>query len=72
LTAPSARDPADRAAVKSVLLNNIVGQQISLEAARQKLDQIDQLTDHRRSVPLGMPTFSDSAGRTMTGRITLS
>ena len=53
-------------------LGELEGLQISLEAARQKLGHIDQITNHRRSVPLGMPTFSDSAGRNVTGRDTLS
>ena len=53
-------------------LGELEGLQISLEAARQKLDHIDQITNHRRSIPLGMPTFSDSAGRNVTGPDTLS
>jgi Phage integrase family len=53
-------------------LGEVDGLQISLQGARQKLGQIDQITNHGRTVPLGMPTFSDSAGRTLTGRTTLS
>ena len=48
-------------------LGEVEGLQISLDGARQKLEQVDQIANHRRSVPLGMPTFSDSAGRSTTG-----
>jgi hypothetical protein len=53
-------------------LGEVEGLQISLQAARQKLDQIDQINDHHRSIPLGMPTFNDSAGRAVTGHATLN
>ena len=52
-------------------LGEVEGLQISLEATRQKLDHVDQIAKHRRSVPLGIPSFSDTAGRTLTGPATL-
>ena len=43
------------------------GLQISLAGARQKLDQLDQMTAARStSVHLGMPTFPQVAGRSTT------
>jgi hypothetical protein len=43
------------------------GLQISLAGARQKLDQLDQMTAaHSTSVHLGMPTFPQIAGRSTT------
>ena len=43
------------------------GLQISLAGARQKLDQLDQMTAARStSVHLGMPTFPQIAGRSTT------
>ncbi len=44
-------------------LGEVEGLQISLHGARQKLDQLEQITTHQASVPLGMPTFTDTAGR---------
>jgi len=51
-------------------LGEVEGLQVSLHAARQKLEQLDQITAHRSSVPLGLPSFGASAGRTVQGRIT--
>ena len=42
------------------------GLQISLAGARQKLDQLDQMTARSTSVHLGMPTFPQAAGRSTT------
>ena len=42
------------------------GLQISLAGARQKLDQLDQMTARSTSVHLGMPTFPQVAGRSTT------
>ena len=42
------------------------GLQISLVGARQKLDQLDQITARSTSVHLGMPTFPEAAGRSTT------
>lgn len=44
------------------------GLQISLAGARQKLDQLDQITARSTSVRLGMPTFPEAAGRSTTVR----
>ncbi len=44
-------------------LGEVDGLQISLNGARQKLDQLDQLNARTSSVPLGMPTFTHVAGR---------
>jgi hypothetical protein len=52
-------------------LGEVEGLQVSLHAARQKLEQVDQITSHRRSVPLGLPTYGATAGRTLTGETTL-
>jgi hypothetical protein len=43
------------------------GLKISLEAARDKLAQLDQMARRANTVHLGMPTFSEIAGRTITG-----
>lgn len=48
-------------------LGEVEGLQISLHGARQKLDQLQQIAVQRRSVPLGMPTFTDTAGRVSAG-----
>lgn len=45
-------------------LGEVDGLQISLAGARQKLTQLDQLATQRATVNLGMPTFSNIAGRT--------
>jgi hypothetical protein len=42
------------------------GLQISLAGAREKLDQLDQMTAQPTSVHLGMPTFPQVAGRSTT------
>jgi hypothetical protein len=46
-------------------LGEVDGLQISLNGARQKLDQLDQLAARASSVHLGMPTFEQVAGRTI-------
>jgi len=51
-------------------LGEVEGLQVGLHATRHKLDQVDQIADHRRSVPLGLPTFGDSAGRTVNAQTT--
>lgn len=51
-------------------LGEVEGLQVSLHAARHKLEQVDQIADDRRSVPLGLPSFGDSAGRAVNGRTT--
>src|SRR5205807_152515 len=51
-------------------LGEVEGLQVSLHAARHKLEQVDQIADHRRSIPLGLPTFGDAAGRTVTAQTT--
>jgi len=48
-------------------LGDVEGLQISLHGARQKLEQVDQIVEHRRSVPLGLPSFGDSVGRNVNG-----
>ncbi|MGH3633035.1 MAG: tyrosine-type recombinase/integrase [Mycobacterium sp.] len=50
-------------------LGEVEGLQVSLQAARHKLEQVDQIADHRRSIPLGLPTFGESAGRTVNAQI---
>jgi integrase len=50
-------------------LGEVEGLQVSLHAARHKLEQVEQITDNRRSIPLGLPSYAASAGRTLTGRI---
>jgi integrase len=47
-------------------LGEVDGLQISLDGARQKLGQLDQLADRRR-IPLNMPTFTQTAGRSSIG-----
>ncbi|WP_239135558.1 hypothetical protein, partial [Actinoplanes derwentensis] len=44
-------------------LGEVDGLQISLAGARQKLDQLDQLAAQRDTVNLGMPSYSNIAGR---------
>ncbi len=53
-------------------LGEVDGLQISLDGARQKLTQIDQLTERGNSVNLGMPNFRQIAGRAVTTRDTPS
>jgi hypothetical protein len=48
-------------------LGEVEGLQISLDGARHKLEYLDQIAAQRRSSPLGMPTFADTAGRSTTG-----
>ena len=43
------------------------GLQISLNGARQKLAQLDQLRANETSTQLGMPTFTQIAGRSIGG-----
>jgi hypothetical protein len=48
-------------------LGEAEGLKISLAGARAKLTQMDQITDRRdQTVQLGIPTFTDAAGRTNT------
>jgi integrase len=47
------------------------GLQISLAGARQKLDQLDQMTARSTSVNLGLPTFPQVAGRTLTAHTSI-
>jgi integrase len=73
--------PAQRARIEEIcgnLLNRIAeaeregwageaeGLKISLEAARQKLTQLDQMARRAATVHLGIPAFRDIAGRTIT------
>ena len=44
-------------------LGELDGLQISLNGARQKLDQLDQISSHTRATDLGMPAFPQIAGR---------
>jgi hypothetical protein len=44
-------------------LGELDGLQISLNGARQKLDQLDQIATHTRPTDLGMPAFPQIAGR---------
>lgn len=53
-------------------LGEVEGLQVTLHAARHKLQQVDQIADHRRGVPLGLPTFRDSAGRAVHGNSALN
>ncbi len=46
-------------------LGEVEGLRVSLAAAKHKLAQLDELTT-RRSTHLGMPSFPDVAGRTIT------
>jgi len=39
--------------------------QISLNGARQKLAQLDQLSANATSIQLGMPSFTQIAGRSV-------
>jgi hypothetical protein len=43
------------------------GLKISLDAARQKLAQLDQLARRAATVHLGMPGLADTVGRLLTG-----
>jgi hypothetical protein len=48
-------------------LGEAEGLKVSLAGARAKLTQMDQITDRRdQTVQLGIPTFTDAAGRTNT------
>ncbi len=47
------------------------GLQISLAGARQKLDQLDQMTARSAEVRLGMPTFPQIAGRSIIANTTV-
>jgi hypothetical protein len=47
-------------------LGEVDGLQISLDGARQKMDQIEQMTARSTDVNLDMPTFSQIAGRATT------
>jgi hypothetical protein len=47
-------------------LGEVDGLQISLDGARQKMDQIEQMTARSTDVHLDMPTFSQIAGRATT------
>jgi integrase-like protein len=47
-------------------LGEVEGLQISLHGARQKLAHLNQITVQRDRVPIGMPTYADAAGRTIT------
>ena len=48
-------------------LGEAEGLKVSLDGARQKLAQMDLITERRtRSVDLGLPTFSEAAGRVTT------
>ena len=53
-------------------LGEVEGLQVSLHGARNKLQQLDQIADQRRRIPLGLPTFGDSAGRDVHGKTTLN
>jgi len=44
-------------------LGELDGLQISLNGARHKLDQLDQITTHTRATDLGMPAYPQIAGR---------
>jgi hypothetical protein len=49
-------------------LGEAEGLKVSLAGAHAKLDQMDQITARRTSpVQLGIPSFTDTAGRTITG-----
>ena len=48
-------------------LGEVEGLQISLDGARQKLAHLEQIANQRRNIPIGMPTFTDTAGRSTTG-----
>src|SRR5664280_1820129 len=47
-------------------LGEVEGLHVSLAAATSKLAQLDELATRRNAVHLGMPTFTESAGRTIT------
>jgi hypothetical protein len=46
-------------------LGEVDGLQISLNGARQKLAQLDQIATKTTSTELGMPTFTQIAGRSV-------
>lgn len=49
-------------------LGEAEGLKVSLAGAHAKLDQMDQITARRTStVQLGIPSFTDTAGRNITG-----
>ena len=47
-------------------LGEVEGLHVSLAAAQQKLAQLDDLTARRAAIQLGMPSFPDVAGHTVT------
>ena len=47
-------------------LGEAEGLKVSLAGARAKLAQIDQITRRNLATQLGIPTFTDAAGRTST------
>src|SRR5664280_753015 len=47
-------------------LGEVEGLHVNLAAATTKLAQLDELATRRNAVHLGMPTFTESAGRTIT------
>ena len=51
-------------------LGEVDGLQVSLAGAREKLTQLDQLAARAGNVQLGMPTFPQIAGRSITTRDT--
>ena len=53
-------------------LGEVEGLKVSLHGARNKLQQLDQIADQRRRIPLGIPTFGDSAGREVHGKSALN
>ena len=50
-------------------LGEAEGLKVSLAGARTKLAQMDQITTRRETVQLGIPTFTDAAGRTSTNSL---
>jgi hypothetical protein len=50
-------------------LGEAEGLKVSLAGARAKLAQMDQITTRRETVELGIPTFTDAAGRTSTNSL---
>jgi hypothetical protein len=51
-------------------LGEVEGLKVSLAAANQKLAQLDDLAARRTTIHLGIPTFPDIAGRTLTTPLT--
>ncbi|WP_211320933.1 hypothetical protein [Arthrobacter livingstonensis] len=45
-------------------LGEAEGLKVSLAGARAKLTEMDQITARRTTTQLGMPTFTEAAGRT--------